>query len=179
MAIEKLFIDMDGVLVDFNGGVAKEFGVDLSKNYNWHFDYKELFGLTRDEFWHSIERDEFWANLEPLPWAHEMLKMLEPYEPCILTTPAMCTASGKQRWIKNYLPRYWNTGRYLIGPAKAYCASPGAVLIDDKEQNVLDFREAGGQAVLFPAMWNSLRSMCHNPLPIVYGGLSRIVCGEV
>lgn len=178
MAIEKLFVDMDGVLVDFNGGVAKEFGIDLSHNYNWHFNYKEMFGLTRDEFWKSLSND-FWANLEPLPWIHEMLAMLEGYRPCLLSAPALDTASGKQRWIKKHLPEYWRMGRYLLGPAKHYCACPGAVLIDDKEDNVLEFRDRGGQAILFPAMWNSLRHMSHNPLPIVYGGLTKIVCGEV
>ncbi len=34
-------------------------------------------------------------------------------------------------------------------------ANPRSILIDDYELNVTEFRRHGGQAVLFPQIWNS------------------------
>jgi len=45
--------------------------------------------------------------------------------------------------------------RFLFGPAKAFCASPERVLIDDYDGNVDKFRAAGGHAILVPQSYNS------------------------
>jgi len=59
------------------------------------------------------------------------------------------------RWIREHLPAY--SRRFLIGPAKEFCANPRSVLIDDSETNVKAFFEAGGHTVLVPREWNWMR----------------------
>ena len=132
----------------------------------YDFDYS-VFGMSGNEFWNSLDHD-FWANLEMLPWAEELLDYLEPFKPCILSSPAGATASGKQRWIKKHLPKFWNDGRYLLGPAKHYAASPEAILIDDHEVKIQEFKDAGGRGILFPAPWNDLRALADSPvIPVI------------
>ena len=58
------------------------------------------------------------------------------------------------KWVVRELPEY--AQRYLVGPAKAFCASSDTVLIDDADFNVEAFGEAGGRTILVPRPWNSL-----------------------
>ena len=43
---------------------------------------------------------------------------------------------------------------YFVGAPKQFCARPGAVLIDDFDDNCVAFREHGGRAIVFPQPWN-------------------------
>ena len=46
---------------------------------------------------------------------------------------------------------------YQIGPRKELNAKSGAILIDDSDDNIRKYREAGGTAILFPQPWNERR----------------------
>ena len=72
-------------------------------------------------------------------------------------TDPLCVA-GKVDWINTEIPREMRRN-FLIGPNKAIAARPDALLIDDHDQNVTDFRKAGGHAILMPRPWNSLHDM--------------------
>lgn len=153
-----IFLDLDGVVVDFMGGVERFFGIDLSNHQKWEFDYKEQFGMSADTFWNMLGID-FWVNLEFEKWGKELIRLLEPLKPCILSKPTSGTASGKQEWIKRNLPSYWREKRWLLGPNKNFCAHQGAILIDDREEHVDEFIAYGGNAILFPRRWNCLREL--------------------
>jgi hypothetical protein len=73
----------------------------------------------------------------------------------ILTSPSKdpAAAAGKTRWLQSVFGRDFRS--YLIGPDKQSCARPGAVLIDDRDENCDSFRQAGGRAIVFPQRWNS------------------------
>ena len=60
---------------------------------------------------------------------------------------------GKINWIDKNMPEY--SRRYLIGPAKQFCAGPDSILVDDSNKNIEDFAEAGGNVILVPRPWNS------------------------
>lgn len=47
-----------------------------------------------------------------------------------------------------------NVNEYQIGPKKELNAKSGAILIDDSDKNVENYRAAGGCAILFPQPWN-------------------------
>lgn len=76
----------------------------------------------------------------------------------ILTSPSLAPSclEGKVRWLYEHFPK--EKGRhfsdFLIGNQKHLLAWPGRVLIDDAEANVEKFRSAGGEAILFPQVWN-------------------------
>lgn len=152
-----VFLDMDGVIVDFIGGVEKWYQVDLSKRTSFDFDYAAM-DMTGNEFWKGLT-DEFWEGLDFLPWGLELLLALEEFTPIILSSPARDNAGGKQQWLKKKLSGYHSNDRYLLGAPKWAVAGPGKVLIDDYDKHVAEWFQHGGDAVLFPRRWNNLRHM--------------------
>lgn len=115
---------------------------------------------TVPEFWDCITR-RVWSAI---PESYEFRWLLEYCENavgreniCILTSPTKdgdCH-SGKYEWIMAHFPE-WMHRQYLIGPRKYFCAHPDALLIDDSDHNVEQFRRWGGQAILVPRPWNRL-----------------------
>ena len=162
--IHRVLLDMDGVLTNLVGGVCDHFGwtypVSLTdpslRTEEVSYYLHEVFDISRDEIWPELGR-EFWANLEPLPWAFDIIKILETRfgeNICLLTHPVDTDGAidGKRDWISKHTPQFrW---RQQIGTAKWFCGSPLHVLIDDHEKNCKKFREAEGHTFLFPAPWN-------------------------
>lgn len=171
----KIFLDMDGVIMDFVGGIFKWYqteGLTHEDITGWNKIVTltcEAKGMTKSEFWKGLT-DEFWEGLEFLPWAEDLIALLEPYKPVLLTSPGSHGAGGKQAAIRKGLKQFWRDDRYLIGPAKSYVAHPEAVLIDDSEKNVDAFSEAGGRAILFPQPWNRFGSS-RDPVKFIYYAL--------
>ena len=154
--MKRIFLDVDEPLADFVGAANTFYGVNIPKEEitKWELPYGR-YGKTHDSFWDGLNED-FWADMPKQPWCDELVDFLESqegYSVCLLTAPNKDNATGKQRWIRKNLPIYKD--RYLIGPTKWFCAGPDSILIDDREQNCQDFIAAGGQAIVFPAPWNS------------------------
>ena len=167
----KLFLDLDGVIVDFIGGAIKQHGLDHSDMMaRWpkgEWGSEEQFGFKDpDEFWNPLTT-EFWANLEFTKEAPEILKVVQPYKPTLLTSPAFGGCDGKQLWIKKNLPKYFYSKQYLIGPAKSAVASSDAVLIDDSDANAEEFTKAGGWVILIPRIWNSDYKLVDQDIPLM------------
>jgi hypothetical protein len=157
------FVDLDGVLVDFNRGACRRHGKDYPDPWPVGTGtIRVVLGLDQQSFWAPMD-EQFWADLEPLPDCHDLLRLLESVfgaaNVCILSSPCHHPfgLAGKYRWILRHLPGY--ARRYLIGPPKHFCAGPNKVLVDDLEENVRLFTEAGGQGVLMPRPWNSGHSV--------------------
>ena len=156
----RIFIDMDGVLVNFIDAAFKAHGAatpDL-RGLKAHSIQKFL-DLNLPEFWAPFNTD-FWANLEPYPWVDELLDALSNAigfsNLCLLSNPGNeFGAKGKTIWIREQLPDFYYAGQFLLGPSKHFCASPTALLIDDHKTNVNKFTAALGGAVLFPQPWNT------------------------
>lgn len=145
----KCLLDLDGVLADFIGGLCKLRGTPRVDPSGWNcIDAHE---------WEKMD-EEFWATLDRTPEFEAILTTVEetfgPENVCLLTSPVRTAGclEGKMRWIRKHLPAY--SRRFLIGPAKEFCANPRSVLIDDSETNVKAFTDAGGYAVLVPREWN-------------------------
>lgn len=165
MALNSIYLDLDGVLVDFMGGVARLTGVDNAHFYssrNTHF-----WGLTeileeqtgelwpKDKFWRLIDDagHDFWGALEKYPWADALYDLCRASAPTvIMTSPGMhpSSASGKMAWIRDNLP---DARRFAITPCKHHMSHPGALLIDDSPPNYDLFTEHGGVCYLFPQPW--------------------------
>jgi len=150
----KYLLDMDGVIVDFIGGVGRLFDADLSNITEWL--RPEDLGLTTSEFWNAIDDKGmgFWEDLDELPWTQELIDLLGKDNFVISTSPSFSPESvyGKVRWLKRRFG--YNFKNYMIGEHKHLMAKSGLVLIDDYESNVEKFREAGGDAIMFPQLWN-------------------------
>jgi len=171
LKISKIFLDLDDVLNEFTMTTLRRLGCDIEV-YDpvWGWDIvaaanssHPLRNYTPMTFWESLGR-EHWATLPKSRMCHSLIEECADFVGTrnvhVLTSPTKdpdCLA-GKLEWIHSNLPK-WMHRQYLIGPDKSLCASPDALLIDDRDRNVRDFRRAGGQAVLVPRPWNSFHSI--------------------
>lgn len=164
----RIYLDLDGVIRDFEAGVEKKFNVkfkhDDIQDFRLNFNkVKEKTGLTTSQVWAEMDID-FVRSLPFTPWAKRLLTALEPYKPIILTSPSRTNATGSQHWIRTRLPHYFYEGRYLIGPCKRACANPLSILIDDWSRHTKEFEENGGYGILFPTWQNENRQYIDKPL---------------
>lgn len=153
----KWFLDMDGVIVDFLGAVIKAHNLNCSVNdiRNWDGMYKYWNGTTK-EFWEPLD-EAFWSNLPFTEEGREIIDLLAPFKPVILSSPVRNCAGGKQKWIEKNLPEYMDHGRYIFTPKKTLLSGPGRVLIDDAEHFIDPWVMAGGMGILVPRSWNRNR----------------------
>ena len=116
-------------------------------------------GVSASDFWGPINDAgaDFWANLELYPWFDELMLLVRANcdNYTLSTSPSLCPGSyaGKRRWISKHFGEGF-TG-CMLGSRKWLMAGPGRILIDDNDTNCEKFRQHGGQAILFPAIWNS------------------------
>lgn len=165
---KKLFLDMDGVLVDFVTGVR----VFHSK----HIEYKDIQQNIAQQMFPSNEQYrfydplgfDFWANLT---WTEEGQKLLagllgfiDSEDIVLMTSPILTRgcADGKLAWIKKNCPIF--TRQYCVTPCKHQYAHPSALLVDDSERNCTEFQDAGGFAYLVPRPWNNSDDLPVNEL---------------
>lgn len=161
--IKTIFLDMDGVIVDFMQGLTNKYGVkEFSNPHNWELEYEKDFGMSREEFWLACD-NEFWEGLPFTPEAVEIFQILGERDLtdriCILSQPVSHAYQGKVDWIKKNLPQLYNGKQFLLGPTKHWCAHPKALLIDDNEDHCRDFIRAGGHSFLIPRPWNFCREL--------------------
>lgn len=155
-----LFLDLDGVLVDFVGGALAHHGRHLPMHaVRWNFPEQVGFAKDCPTFWNTLGHD-FWANLEWTPEGKSVVKVAEEIfadNVVIMTSPCDTPGAveGKIAWIKKNMPKYRR--RFFVGPPKALAASPSKILCDDHEGNVDQFLAEGGRAVLVPRPWNHRR----------------------
>lgn len=163
--ITSVFLDMDGVLVDFMSGALKAHGAGRERLTRGEWDFAKCLGLTQEEFWAKCKGHSYWEGLLPL---HDWLDILDVVRNAagfdrvwLLSSPSHDPGclSGKYAWLGLHLPGYQR--KLILAPDKRPLARPGALLIDDSETNCAGFRAAGGEAFLFPRPWNHLHAEAH------------------
>lgn len=168
--IKKVFLDMDGVLVDFMTPACHIVGINPPP------DQYEFFGNKEDDV-NKACNERFWLELEWMPDGREILDLIEgafKEDQVFIVSQPMDNAdswTGKRCWIELHIPLYRH--RLIITHAsKSILASPETLLIDDKDENVDDFIKAGGNAILIPRPWNRLRR--HKVIPYLKREINAI-----
>ena len=136
-----LFLDVDGVLADFDGG------------------FRAITGLTPEEFEHAHGKGAFWKTiaksgdfyfkLELLPGAREMVETVRHLSPTLLTGLPIgkWAAPQKVRWAKKHFPELEIVT--CMARDKWRYGKPGDVLVDDSLRAKEPWEErAGGAFVL-------------------------------
>lgn len=157
-----IFIDMDGVLVDFVAGALAAHGMEPTEEILKSREMYQPMGITKQEFYEGIDRlgEWFWCSLQPTIWADDLMKAVKTANGrtgwSIATAPTRnsTSAKGKVLWMKEMFGVGFKN--YLIGKNKHFLARPGHLLIDDSEEQVDRFREHGGQAILVPSPSNRM-----------------------
>lgn len=171
--IKIVYCDMDGVLVNFRKGVHKAFNkpynyATLSNKWTFWNDWPDV----TLEMVNSACDLLFWANLEWTEDGRDILRTIwqtfNSKDIYLLTDPVIGheTETGKMAWVDAWLPEYIK--RTIITQApKHLLAKPDTLLIDDKDENVDGFREAGGKALLVPRPWNRAHLQADRTVEVV------------
>jgi len=141
----KLFVDLDGVLVDLERGFREKTGLNIQDHDHDFFQY--------------IDGDrEFWFDLAWMPHGRALWEHLEPLRPTILSAPTRDPASrlGKIDWVNRHLGR---DIPIILTADKYRHAGPGHILIDDREINTVPWEVHGGEAILHRDNGTTLRRL--------------------
>jgi hypothetical protein len=152
--IEKIYLDMDGVLCNFE---------------RRYFElYNELPGSMRDRKEFNLHWDDFivtkqFETLDWYPGAHELV------EACLATglPIEILTSSGgvknhnevarqKTVWLNDHGLGMWKPNVVAGRKNKAGYATPNTILVDDTSDVIQAFNAAGGVGILHKEIGNTL-----------------------
>ena len=148
-----IYLDMDGVLADFDRGVKELCGLEpLSQN-----------GKRRDRkrddlMWERIrETDHFYDRLELMPGAKELFDSLygKYGNQCEILTGVPRKERGivtaeqdKRNWTRRLLSEKVKVNTVYRREKQEYCKGPDSVLIDDREKTIREWQALGGTGIL-------------------------------
>ena len=155
-----VYLDMDGVLADFFGGVEKMYGVEHWKQLT-NDKTKDL----KKEVIDRITGTDFFATLPKFPAADELINMVKKFtggKYSINTSPLRGDHenSGKYKkvWISNNIEQPDEI--IVTGRKESYAKDKGTgtpnILIDDRPINIQKWQAAGGYGILYQANRDSL-----------------------
>jgi nicotinamide mononucleotide adenylyltransferase len=142
----KIYLDMDGVITDFDKRFTDLAGMGPR-------EYESSFG--KEKFWDFIDSKEkgggvgFWVGMPWMPGGPELYNRVAQHNHALLSSPSRSESSklGKRLWKKKYTP---NTDLILsLAANKKNYANGDSILIDDRESNIQQWREAGGIGILY------------------------------
>ena len=142
--INKIFVDMDGVLADF------ERGIELPMFLNGPFTNKDDYDSRKKE----LSDKGLFAALPPMPGMELLVNHLKNtgihWE--ILTASGAINRSvvvrDKITWVNKYIHPKPILTATIKGADKAVYARPSHVLIDDRKSNIDAWTGAGGIGII-------------------------------
>lgn len=143
-----LFLDLDGVLADFDSHAVQVLGLEPAATHP-------------KDFWAAVGRArDFWENIPPFAYLEEFWTALADYRPIILTglpaTKRDAAERAKRAWVARHLGPdvpvicCWTREKPL------HMRAPGDILVDDRPSNINEWNAAGGVGFVFDG-----------PLPII------------
>jgi len=146
----KIYMDMDGVLTDFDKQLADLLDRPLDRDWDFGNDPK---------IWAKIDEvgEDYWATMEWIPDGHKLWDAVKKHDPTILSSPSNHVSSieGKKIWLKNNLPGV----PYIIEKKKEQHANKEAILIDDRKKNIDKWEQAGGIGILHKNAENTIEEL--------------------
>ncbi len=141
---DKIYVDMDGVLADFDGAAEELLGMKFQ-------DYENQHGPV--QAWAMVyENPWFFSQLRRLPHFDDLLKLCAQYtrRVTILSSPSrtntpLCMIQ-KRQWIDSNLGHAFPA---IFEKRKHIFAAPNMLLIDDTPKQIVRWERAGGIGHLF------------------------------
>ena len=147
-----IYLDMDGVLADFFGGIAKHYGVD-----HWKMVKEDkIYGLKGTDFFYKLDTFDTTYKLvehvKHVAWQNEISWGINSSP---LRGDMMNSSYWKRRWLEaeSIMPEVENlvfTGRKEQYAINKFDGSPN-ILIDDKPTNITKWIEKGGIGIRYQA----------------------------
>jgi len=129
----RLFVDMDGVLTDWEGQYQKFSGKPFVSNETAE--------------WRVVNKLEFWSTMSWLKGGKELWGTLKPLNPILLTSPSHFKGAreGKQIWVEDNIPGT----KIIMDSNKGKYATSKSILVDDMEKNIEAWKLEGGIAIRY------------------------------
>jgi len=158
--IEGLFVDLDGVLVDFVALAQQwvpQWQDDSVPNRNKKLD-RELWGRVSGR---AKRGEPFWGSMNPMNDAHELWTYISKYNPQILSAKGVVGNPDpeKREWVKKFLGPNVVVNLVTKAMDKAQFAAPGRILIDDKMKAIQPWRDAGGIGILHTTAASTIKQL--------------------
>ena len=151
-----VYVDMDGVLADFFGGVEKLYGVEHWKELTSNKDE----GGLKQEVINRITGTDFFATLPEFPTADQLIAMVKKFTGgtfSILTSPLRGDHENSTKYKKIWITQHIANPEQVIvtGRKEAYAKDKASgtpnILIDDRPTNIERWQNAGGYGILYQA----------------------------
>lgn len=148
-----VYVDVDGVLTEHNRTFLNQLNKIAGTRYRYEditsFIYHECFPEEHADMmlkmWHSETMYDMWP---PEPGAIEAVEAMRSFARIIaLSSPMAGHLNSKYQWLLEH-----GFSRENIFFATDKSLARGAVLIDDRVENLLDFQ---GTRICFPRPWNT------------------------
>ena len=155
-----VFVDMDGVIVNFLRGMKSVFPEYNEEQYQSDKNHKK-------EAWTAVKRYEqeggrFWFDLKPMADANLLWKYTKHLHPEILTATGS-SGSGvgiqKKDWVAANLGDGISVHAVSAFKDKAKFAKPGHILIDDMRESIDPWIAAGGIGILHTSAANTIAQL--------------------
>lgn len=148
----KLYLDLDGVLADFDNQFKNLTGM-LPK------DFEKKHGI--EKFWSVIPTNtpKFWSNIPFMSDGKKLRDYTAKFNPSLLTAPSRHESSkiGKTEWRDKNMP-----GVKIIFKGAKYkheYATPNSILVDDRADNIERWVSAGGVGILHVSTDNTIKQL--------------------
>ncbi len=154
----KLYLDMDGVLADFDKFVFERMGRTFEHKVGPDAD------LEMWTFLHKIPNMYF--QLEPTPYAFELMdaaKSITPNVEILTAIPRRKKVASAEQDKRDWIAKYFGTEIVVnMGPHSAdkwkHC-KPGDVLLDDRDDNIRDWITKGSGIGIYHEYRNHQKSL--------------------
>ena len=157
----KVYLDMDGVLADFDQRFRDLSGMEPS-------EFENKYG--RKAFWDLIDEEhkiKFWVGIKPMDGASALVDAVKDYDYELLTSPSAKKQSylGKILWVKNHTGDVFPSKprinfkkakeKHLVKPQLAKTD----ILIDDREDTIGRWNTAGGTGIVYKSIGQVLNDL--------------------
>ena len=147
----KVYLDMDGVLADFDKRFESIAGMKPK-------EFENKYGTKA--FWNLIDEENkisFWVGIPTMPGAADLVDAVKDYNYELLTSPSAKKQSylGKILWVKNHTGDVFPSKprinfkkakeKHLVKPQLAKTD----ILIDDREDTIGRWNAAGGTGIVY------------------------------
>jgi hypothetical protein len=147
----KVYLDMDGVLADFDQRFRDISGMEPK-------EFENKYGTKA--FWNLIDEEnkiKFWVGIPAMPGAADLVNAVKDYNYELLTSPSAKKQSylGKILWVKNHTGDVFPSKprinfkkakeKHLVKPQLAKTD----ILIDDREDTIGRWNAAGGTGIVY------------------------------
>ena len=156
-----VYLDMDGVIADFFGGVEKLYGVS-----HWKQLTSDKSKDLRKDVIERITGTNFFETLPKFSSADQLIGIIKKYTGgkfSILTSPLRGdhdnSAKWKKVWINQNIEQPDET--IVTGRKEKYAMTKGTanILIDDRPVNIQKWQDKGGYGILYQANKNTLSTI--------------------